>query len=53
VKLRRILKWITPKESKRSKDTASFPFHEIQELQALWEITVKRNDWDQKRKLWN
>jgi len=53
VKWRKFWQWIKPKDLKKTKEIDLFPLHEIQELQALWEITVKRNDWDQKKKLWN
>jgi hypothetical protein len=51
VKPRKLWRRIKPKELKKIKENE--PFHEIQELQALWEITVKKDDWNQKKKLWN
>ena len=42
-----------PKNLKKTKEIDSFPLREIQELQALLEITAKRGDWNQKRRLWN
>ncbi len=47
---RKLWKWIKFKEMKRKKEIDSFPLHIIQELQALWGITVNKGRWDQRNK---
>jgi hypothetical protein len=53
VKWRCFWEWIRSKHLKKTKEVDPFPPHVIQELQALWEITVNKDRWDQKNKLWN
>lgn len=50
---RRFWKCIKVKEMKKKKEIDSSHLHIIQELQALWEITVKKSDQEEKKILWN
>jgi hypothetical protein len=40
-------------KSETRKEEESFHFYSVQEWEALWEITVKKDDSNQKKCLWN
>ena len=43
----------TEKKLEAKEKSDSFPLHDIQELQALYEITIKKKNWNRNKRLWS